>query len=307
MVASVAAVIWAVASDDEGLDSLRAVDSRAILALLALLALGLPIQAYRYKLTVEEAAGTTIPAWAWFRLFVVGRFLNALLPQAGNAYRAVRLKEDYGISLTTFLSGFMAFTWLSSLLNMAAAFALILVLEPGLDFAGVPALALLAGLVATTAAAPPALLSILQRLHIERGFWGWAYRRSQDMVGGAVRVGRSRPAVIRFVLAGLVGLAITSAAFWVAFQSLDLDVSASTVVLFYSLQQLGTYVNLTPGNLGIQELFSGGLAAQLGVGFTGGLLVASLIRLTAYATLLIVGLALGGLRILTTTGKPERT
>ncbi|MCP5118063.1 MAG: flippase-like domain-containing protein, partial [bacterium] len=298
MLASVAVVIWTIAGDEEALDLLRSVEPGAIVALMLLLVLGLPVQAYRYKLTVDEAAQVRVPAWPWFRLFIIGRFLNALLPQAGNAYRAVRLKEDYAVPVTKFLSGFVAFTWLTSILNMAAALALILLLEPGLDFGGVPAAALVSALMVVTAAVPPGLLWLLGQKRVDSGFWGWAQRRTEDMVSGAVRISRSRPAVIRFVAAGLVSLTITSAAFWLAFEALELDASVSTVVLFYALQQLATYVNITPGNLGIQELFSGGLAAQLGVGLTGGLLVASLIRLASYATLLIVGMALGGRRAL---------
>jgi hypothetical protein len=70
----------------------------------------------------------------------------------------------------------------------------------------------------------------------------------------------------------------------------------STVVLFFVLSQLSTYVQITPGNLGVFELGFGALGSQLGIGLVGGLLVAALIRVTGYIALLIAGLALGGIK-----------
>jgi len=297
MVISLGAVIWTITADEEGWEVLTSVGIPAVAALVLLQSAGLVTQAYRYRLTVDEAAGSNLPFLSWLRLFVVGRFLNAIAPQAGNAYRAVRLREDYAIPITRYLSGFLAFIWLSTLLNLVLALAVILVVEPELRFGEVPAVTVIAGLLTVTAASPPLALWLFQRRRVESATrWGWLYRRTEDMLSGAVRVARSGRTLGRFFGAALAGLAIWVAAFAVSFEALGLEVSFASVVVFYVLQQLGTYLNITPGNLGLQELYSGALAAQLGIGLTGGLLVATLIRLTALITLLAVGTVLGGFR-----------
>ncbi len=295
MLASVTVVVLAIVSDEEGLETLRSVGSQEVVTLVMLHAIALVALAYRYKLTVEEAAKQKVPTRAWFRLFIVGRFLNALIPQAGTAYRGLRLKEDYKIPLTKYLSGFLAFSWLTTLLNLAVALILILVLEPDLQVGEISGALVVSMLLALAALTPPTLLWTVRKLQVEQGFWGWAYRRTEDMVGGAVGIIQSGATIVRFALAGLAGLAAATVLFAIAFEALELDASLSTIVLFYALLQLGTYVSITPGNLGVMELASGALAAQLGIGLTGGLLVAALVRLTGYATLLIAGISLGGL------------
>jgi uncharacterized membrane protein YbhN (UPF0104 family) len=298
MAASVAVVVGAIVTDDEGLELLRSVGPGIVATLIVLHALALVTVAYRHKLTVDRAAGTELPMGAWVRLFIVGRFLNSLLPQAGTAYRGARLKEEYGIAVTKYLSGFLAFSWLSTLLNLAVAIVLILTYEPSLEVGPIPAWLVAVGLFAVAALTPPALLWMVRRLRIEKGFWGWAQRRTADMVSGAVRVVTARSTLVRFAATGLIGLTTTTALYTIAFRSLDLNVSISTVVLFYAVIQLGTYVSITPGNIGVLELASGALASQLGIGLTGGLLVSTVVRLSGYASLLIAGVSVGGLQAL---------
>lgn len=294
-VAAVTAVVWAIVSDDEALHTLGAVSATALAALVVIQAVALGIQAYRHKLTVDAAAGVNVPAAGWFKLFVVGRFLNTLFPQAGNAYKGMRLKEDYGIPFTKYLSGFVAFTWLSTLLSLVVAAILILALEPDQNLGGTSAALVVVLLLGATALGPPALHWVIRRLRIEGGFFGWAHRRTEDMLGGAVGMVRSGSVMARFAVAGLADLAVGAVGFAVAFGALEIDASVGTIVLFYILQQLGVYVNVTPGNLGVLELLSGALAAQVGIGLTGGLLVATLIRVSRYLALLIVGASVGGL------------
>ena len=104
--------------------------------------------------------------------------------------------------------------------------------------------------------------------------------------------------MIRFLVVGLIGLGIALFMFGLAFEALDIDVSVSTVVVFFVLLQLSTYVNITPGNLGLLELGFGALGAQLGIGLVGGLLVAALIRISGYSALVLAGVSVGGIEAL---------
>ncbi len=295
LAASVALIVWIVANDEEGLAALESVSPIAVLGLVPLLAADFTAQAYRYKLTVDEASGQQVPMWPWFRLFVIGRFLNALIPQAGNAYRAVRLKEDYAIPITRYLSGLVAFTWLSTLLNLILTLILVAVFEPQLRLGDSRALWVILGLLVVAAAAPPAASWVIQRLKIDRGAIGWVYRRVRDMVSGAVRIAGSSATVTRFGIVGVAGAAASGAAFYIAFRALGFEASVSTVMLFFVLQQFGNYVQVTPGNLGLLELLSAALATQVGFAATTGLLVSALIRLVRYGILLVGGLSVGGL------------
>ncbi len=296
MASSVAYVGWRILSDDEARHALGSVAPTAIVGLIVLQAVYLLPQAYRYLLVLRQAADRPIPLLGWFRLFVLGRFLNSLIPQAGTVYRGIRLREDYDVPVARYLGGFVAFTWLSTLLNLAAASVVVAVLEPDLMIGNVSGLVITLSLLVALAFGPPAFVWLVRRFRLEGdGFWGWASRRFEELLASTAAAVRSRATLIRFVAVGLVALGIAVLIFGLAFDALDLEVSASTVVMFFVLLQLSTYVNITPGNLGLLEIGFGALGSQLGVGLTGGLLVAALIRFSGYVALVLVGLSIGGI------------
>lgn len=299
MVASVLAVAWTITADEDGWAAFRSIGFGAVVALVALQAAGLLTQAYRYRLAIDEAGTHSVPPFVWLRLFILGRFLNALVPQAGNAYRSLRLKDEYGLPISRYLGAFLAFIWLSTLINLAATLVVLLIVEPDLDFGGFSAPVFTVLLFGLAAGAPGSLLWLLRRIRTDPSSrTGWAHRRTQEMLDATIALTRSRATLLRFAAAALIGLGLWVTTFAVAFEAVGVEISLSAVTLFYVLQQLGTYWNITPGNLGVQELYSGLLAAQLGVGLTAGLVVAALIRLTALLTLLIFGVGLGGVRVL---------
>jgi uncharacterized membrane protein YbhN (UPF0104 family) len=309
MAGSVAYVIWRIVSDDEARAALGSVGVLSLAGLVALQAIYLLPQAYRYLLALRLAASQPIPALAWFRLFVLGRFLNSLIPQAGTFYRGLRLKEDYQVPVARYLGGFVAFTWLSTILNLAVASIVIALVEPDLEITGVSALTVTVGLLAAAAAGPPLLLWVVRRLRLHDGVWGWARRRLEELLTSALALVRDPEALGKFTVVGMVGLGIALLIFWGTFASLDLDVSISAILLFFVLLQLSTYVNITPGNLGLLELGFGALGSQLGIGLVGGLLVAAVVRISGYIALMAAGLMLGGIAALrlTRTFRPHQT
>lgn len=295
LILSVSYVVWHVASDDEALSALRSISPIAAIGLIVLQGVYLLPQALRYRISVEQASNTKVPLAPWLRLFVIGRFLNTLIPQAGNAYRGVRLREDYGIPLTRYLGGYVAFTWLSTLLNLAVASVLIASLEPLLQIGGFPALAVTTTLFCVIVVLPPITLRFVRRFPLDSGVWGWAYRRTVDLLASATSILRNPPVLARFLAVSLAGLTVALIMFKLAVDALELEASLSTVVLFYVILQLATYVNVTPGNLGVLEIGFGALGSQLGIGFVGGILIAAVMRISGTVALLTVGASLGSL------------
>lgn len=294
MLVAVAYVAWRILWDSEAREVLGSVPAIAVVGLIALQAIYLLPQAYRYLIALRQATDRLIPALGWFRLFVLGRFLNSLIPQGGTVYRGLRLKEDYGVPVAHYLGGFVAFTWLSTVLNLVAASVVIGVLEPDLTIGDVPGLAVTLTTLALVTIGPVGLHWLIGRLRLEKGFWGWANRRLTELLEATAAVVRSPATLGRFVIVGLIGLVIAIAMFRVAFDALELDASLSTVIVFFVLLQLSTYINITPANLGLLELGFGALGSQLGIGLVGGLLVAALLRISGYSALLLAGLAIGG-------------
>jgi len=64
------------------------------------------------------------------------------------------------------------------------------------------------------------------------------------------------------------------------------------------LLQLATYVAVTPGNLGLQELAFGVLAVGLGSAAVDGVVVSALVRVTGVVAIVAFALPLGGVQAL---------
>jgi uncharacterized membrane protein YbhN (UPF0104 family) len=81
---------------------------------------------------------------------------------------------------------------------------------------------------------------------------------------------------------------------WIGFAALGREVGAAEAIAFYVLLQLATYLTITPGNLGVQELAFGALAVGVGGAAVEGVVVSGLLRVTGVLALVAAGLPLGG-------------
>ncbi len=279
---------------DETLDTLRALDAWALLWIVALQAVYLLPQAYRYWIILDSASDGAVRFWPWARVFVVGRFLNLAIAQAGNVYRAVTLKRQHGITYTEYITAFFAFTWLATVLNLALAILVVVVSPPSFSIGQIPVLLVLAFAFVVVALTPIVLSRLLRAGATQTTFWGKLQSRSTALLRSSVGMLRLPALMIRFVTVGIVGFGLAVAIFGLTFRSLQIEVSMAETVLFYVLLQLTTYLVITPGNLGIQELSFGGLAEATGIGLTPGLVAGAVIRVTGVVALIITGFALGG-------------
>lgn len=259
----------------------------ALVAMVAASMLYLVPQAYRYQIVLERQSGRAIGYWLWFRLFVVGQFLNMFLSQAGNVYRSLRLKRLTGVTITAYVGGYMAFTWLAITSNLVAAIAVVGIVDVGLTVADVPVVPVVTAVAALVAAAPFVAAWSLGRLRLERGGIERTRKRVHDVVRASVAIPSSPGFMWRFLGSSLATYVATLAVVAVAFAGLGTRVSAAEVAVFTALLQVGNVINVTPGNLGLQEVGFGALAEGIGVGAATGLLASGLLRITSFIALAI--------------------
>jgi uncharacterized protein (TIRG00374 family) len=76
----------------------------------------------------------------------------------------------------------------------------------------------------------------------------------------------------------LVNIIIGALIFLIVFQSLGLNIPFRMALLIYLLSSFSVLINVTPGNLGVQEIITSLAAEILGVGADMGLLASLIIR-----------------------------
>ncbi|MCL1599196.1 MAG: hypothetical protein M3094_08435, partial [Actinomycetia bacterium] len=211
LVASIGLLVWFVGRDLDSLDALGSISPIAIVVILVLQGLYLIPESYRQQVVVESAGKTRLPALGWFRIFVIGRFLNSLIPQSGNVYRALRLKADYAIGYVDYVGSMVLFLLMSISLNLGLA-ALIIAIDPS-EPAGDPIATpwMLLTLAVVVVAVPLLVWWILERAEMSNTAWLAPFRILRDLMNSAVQAVRQPGLLVRFIAAWLVTLAVVIA------------------------------------------------------------------------------------------------
>ncbi len=252
------------------------------------------LQGWRFRIVMEKCSGVRLPMWPWLRLFILGRFLNIMLSQAGNVYRSVRLKRDFGVSYTRYIGGFASMLWLDTCMNLLVAVAVILLFEPGFRIGTVRAWSAIAVLAVMVIVAPLAAERLLRGLHFRRARLDWVHGRLSEVLRITVANLHDPVYLLKIFGLGLLVFARTVWLFDLYFRAFGVEVPLPALAVFYTLFKLSFFVMLTPGNLGVQEIAWGFLSEQMGLGMARGVLMSAFIRVVGLVVIGVLGLACGG-------------
>lgn len=284
--------VWLVARNPEPVRALARIDFLVLLAMVALVLVNQLVSALRLGFAIEECADRVLSAWAWFRLTAIGQFLNLLVPQLGNVYRAVMLKREEGITYVQYAAGLFAFVWIDLLIGILLALAVIVVISPDLSIGQLPGFVVLACLFVAVLAGP----LVLERLVAGRssGRLAAARERAAEVLTAAARVLRQPRYVVRALALNVVLVATHVASLHFAFRAVGAELGLAQLMLFQVLLRLSSQIVITPGNLGLTELAYGALASVSGATTGHGIAAALLIRTLGSMVVVALGLLLGG-------------
>jgi hypothetical protein len=257
-----------------------------------------PIQAFRLYVVVGKDGAKKPPLVFWLKVFIVGRFLNMVVSQAGHLYRAAYLKGTYGISYARYLGGLVSIAWLDLCVSLSVAIAAILLFEPHLKIGPWSLWRVNAVLLAVAAALPVGIDLVLSHLSLRWAPLEWV--RDRMSIVTAMTVGNLRDARCLLIVVGF-GVVIflrTVLLFHLYFLAFGVKTNLPALATFCALFALSSFIMVTPGNIGIQEVAWGFLAEQMGVGMAQGVLVSGFGRVVATSIAVCLGVLLGGADIL---------
>ena len=278
-------------------DALQWIALGVVGLILVLQVINVVTDSIRYRMVLPERYRAVLGRWSWHRIFAIGRLLNAVIPQAGMAYRAAHLRIALGIPVSSFFGSVAVVTWLGN--GMVMVFAGIGVLIAS-SLAG--ALILGLGLVVL------ALIILGPRLWVARG------GRERTVLPSRVesvlaRFGESfvelahRPRQLRAVIGmSLLTQFSGAAAFVLVCTALDIENAFAVGAVIYSATTVIGVVSLTPAGIGITELAAGLAGGLLDIGAGVGVLVALVIRITGIVS---VGLLAGTAAVLEARDRPS--
>lgn len=242
----------------------------------------------RQQWLIEHASQRKLTFQSWFRVFMASRFLNLTVPQAGNVYRGMELKNAYQISYTAYLGSLFASVWIGLSINfLLSATALALFVRQRITLYGLPAAPMmLAGAIASLGL--PMLLSKATRalpLSLRQ--------RSGVVFESTLAALRDLRFLSAFFAISLASFVVALAAVGIGCAALGLSLEIGLLVLFQVVLQLTTIVIITPANLGVAEITTGVVGQLLGTGLGAGIVLAALLRLTSVLSLVLLALPMG--------------
>lgn len=291
-------IVWFFTQNTDELATVSRLHPLSIIAITCLAVLSHVIYSYRFRIILRKCSGSAVPFWPWLKIVLLGRFLTAFAPQAGNIYRSVCLKKKYQVPYTRYASSFFSFAWMDTCLNILYTIAVVLAVKPDLRLTNFNALYLLIILTIAVAAIPVILVLIFQTIRFRNNRLAWLHAKLSEMLTVSVSSVKDPAYMLKIILTGIIAFANTLAVLYLCFLSIGIPASLPILALFYVLLKLSTQILITPGNLGIRELAYGILSDQMNIGMAQGILVSVIIRVIGTSVTIILGSFCGGLDLL---------
>jgi uncharacterized membrane protein YbhN (UPF0104 family) len=281
------------AGNMESLSRLKEFRLWHIVTLFALYSAYLVVSAYPPLIIIRAVADLRIPFWDWYKLFIVSRMGNMLISQAGNIYRAGVLNKRYRLPYTEYVNVYLFFAWINTLANFALVLALILLLKPALVIGGVNGAVAVGVAVIVISAGPLAIEKVLKTVRLRPGMLAKVLEKLHGMFNTMGRQGTNRGLMARVIALGFVQFAIGVFLLDTAFRGMGIQPRLLDLAVFLALYNLSTFVVLTPGNIGIQEMAFGFLSQALGIGIAEGIMASAVLRAVHSIIVFPMGLAFG--------------
>lgn len=267
-------------------------------AMAAVYLVGQFLSCYRLRLVLETCSGEKLPFVKWFKVFILGQFLNNVVPQAGNVYRSMTLKRDHSISYTNYIAGFFCFTWMHICMNLIFALIIVSITAPDFTIGTYKALHLLIGLIVCGVSGPIVLRFVLPAGRTSTSAFSWTRNRFAEVLHISVRNLTDIPYMTKFLISGVLVYANAMFLFYLSFSAFDADVSFAPLALFMVVLTLSNRIIITPGNIGMREIAFGIASEQMNIGMAEGILVSALIRVVGLIFITCLGMIFGGIDLL---------
>lgn len=269
-----------------------------ILIIMTVQIIFLILQAWRYQIVIEKCSGTKIPYKPWLKLFILGRFLNRFVPQSGNLFRSIKLKQDYRISYTDYISSFLAFAWLDTIFNLIVAIIVIRITASELKIGSVNAAYLLIAVVAVIFVVPFLLNLLFKNINFKAKSIKWIHSKISEVLTVNINNLKDISFLLKTAILGLLVFISVCVILNTCFIGLNIRTQIAAIVLFCALHKLSLFVTITPGNIGVQEIAYGVLAELMNIGMEQGILVSVIIRIAGTIVVSVWGILCGGVELI---------
>ena len=230
----------------------------------------------------------------WFQIFVLARFLNKFLPQGGNVYRAMVLKKEYHFSYKKYTQSFLGFTWIDFLVNLIWIWIFTFCTSLDLSFYGLSPTVFVSIIFFVFLFTPGILYHFMKNLPIKHPL----FQKLKESYMLAIHAVTDLKFLFKAFLYSSLSFITFLLMLALCFASIQAKLDLFQVAVFATILKLGSFIIITPGNLGITELACGYLGEISSISFGVGILAASILRAVSYLVVITLGPSFGGIPLL---------
>jgi uncharacterized protein (TIRG00374 family) len=256
------------------------------------------IHSWRLQIILQKCSGRKIAFWQWFKILILGNFLNMVFSQLGNVYRGVKLKKECDISYTSYIASFASFAWMDTCINLVLAIVIILLIKPDLKIGQFSAFPLLVIICAVIIILPVMASFFLRIIRFKNHYLDWTKVKLSQVLTATLDNIKDLSFLFKIILFGIAVFIITVLSYHVLFAGFDMRLSLPVLAVFCTLLNLSTFFVITPGNIGIQEIAFGFISQQFGVGMAQGILVSIVSRIISTVLIILLGVLFGGMNVI---------
>jgi uncharacterized membrane protein YbhN (UPF0104 family) len=278
VVGFVVAYLWRHRSD---LETVWALDVLDVIVVVAFVLAGELIRSFEFKYVLDKLKVVVSYAEA-YALTEGCTLLNYAPMNAGTIVRARALKRSRELSYTHYVSLMSA----QALILLAAGGllgGLSVLISPG-QWGGTQRL-LIAVCVASFVG--PLCAFYVPASWFRDSTWWWQ-KRLYELLSGWRSIGRHPSQLLVLGVLSVCRLLLLAGRFWVCFGALGMGVSFSASILFAAVGSMMSVIHVTPGSLGVRELFVAAIATMAGLDFAEAVAAVSIERVASM--LVVVGL-----------------
>lgn len=248
------------------------------------------IGAFRLKI-LASVLKLDLPLKKWFSLYVIGSYLNYIVPNGGSAAIALYIKKKYQFNITK-LFCMMVSIYIIGTFSMAIigiTISSVLYFNGSLDNIILPVI-FLALLVIILLVIMLPNIGFLKNASEDGNLRNSRYwKRISYIIKCVYEIGRDKKVVFWIVLTDVILLFALSFRYFILFKAFSYDIPLLHCIILSLISYLSMIVKITPAGLGVREATIGVTSKILGHGLDIGLFVATLDRIITMMFLLILG------------------
>ena len=224
----------------------------------------------------------------WFRFHFTKRFMNMHLPQSGNVYEAIKMKEKFGIDIFSYTKSFGAVNWFNACFNCAVSL-IVLVAWTGLSgemnfniIVGILIILILLIIV------PPLIdyCCLYARDIASPGAVNTLANKAHELVLSMRRDILKTHIFIKLLFWNSLFFCMSVGIIFIGFRTLDINIALKSLIPFVVLNTMVGLISILPGNIGIVEYAYGFIGSAINLSMSIGILLSLIFRLITYIVFL---------------------